>query len=133
MAQLVEALVSYYLKQQRAWPALPLGRRGGWDEERAYLTYARELLSVALLHRGPHVLQARLVLQKARALYSAGMAHCYRVSLLCVEDLGHVRSGRALGGPMRALCEGEDWAPTEHEFDTCVYYTEELLNASDYE
>jgi hypothetical protein len=136
MAQLVETLVAYYLEQQRAWPALPTDRSEGlnWDRTRAYQVYAQELLKNTLLCRGPHVLQARLALQKARAMHTAGLAHGFRVSLFCIEMFEYARSAWDVRGPCRALGHrGGEWYPTRAEMNEVLLHAGILHEERDME
>jgi hypothetical protein len=121
-----EILVAHLLELPRAWPALATGQRGfTWDDHCTYVSYARLLLTVALLRRGPHVPMARLVLQKARAMHCAGLAHQMRVELICLRDITYVQGATWLDGPFRSIGESDaTWQPTAQDREEVLCYVD---------
>jgi hypothetical protein len=102
---------------QAKWPALATNQQADtWDAHYVYAAYARLLLSLTLLRRSPDVPMARFALQKARAMRCAGLAHQFRVELICIRDLTGVRAATWMGGPLPWLGESDaNWAPTAQD------------------
>jgi hypothetical protein len=102
---------------QAKWPALATNQQADtWDMHCLYAAYARLLLSLTLLRRSPDLPMARFALQKARAMRCAGLAHQFRVELMCIRDLTGVRAATWMGGPLPWLGESDaNWAPTARD------------------
>jgi hypothetical protein len=125
MALHVEILLRHLLDMQRQWPELATGQKGfTWDDHPTYVSYARVLLRVGLLHRTPELPDVRLALQKARAMHASGLAHQLRVEIICLGDHTGCYGSTWLAGPMRTLREDSvTYLPTRkdrEQFEMCV-------------
>jgi hypothetical protein len=110
----LEVVRQNLIDMQANWPALATGQKEDtWDMHYVYPVFARLLLSLTLLRRSPNMPMARFALQKARAMRCAGLAHQFRVELICIRDLTGVRAATWMGGPLPWLGESDaNWAPT---------------------
>jgi hypothetical protein len=130
MALHVEVLLRHLLNMQREWPELATGQKGfTWDDHCTYVSYARVLLRVGLLHRTPELPWIRLALQKARAMHASGLAHQLRVEIICLGDHTGCYGSTWLAGPMRTLRENDvTYLPTRmdrEQFELCAEDSDE--------